>query len=166
MSERNRIHRAMLLLLQLAFSVIGLVCVPATVLGQAVIKLQWRDLLALALVAAAYGAWLLWFMYRRSRAGSTEFWRVIVAGCVAVVPVLLAIMVVHTEFSRPALFVSLSLALGLMLATSRLNAWSQVFLAAALAVAGITLQLLLARGIIGGSSTPPAKCRTITCARS
>ena len=150
----------MLLFLHLALSAIGLVCVPATVLGQAVIKLQSRDLLALALLAAAYGAWLLWFMSRRNRAGSTEIWRVLVAGCVAVVPVLLAIMVVHAEFSRPALFVSLSLALGLMLAASRLNTLSQVFLAAALAVLGITLQLLLARGIIGGSSTPPAYSET------
>ena len=160
MSERSRLYRTVLFLLQLALSIIGLIGVPATVLGQSVLKLQSRDLLALTLLVAAYGTWLLWLVIRRDRAGSTEVWRIMVAGCVAIMPALLAILVVHPEFSRPALFVCLVLALGLMLAVSRLNAWSQVLLAATLAVLAITFQFLLARGVIGGTSAPPAYSET------
>ena len=152
MTASTRFHRPLTLLLYLMLSAVAVVSVSAAFLRKPVADLKPRDWLILGLVALAYGSWFLWLAVRRNKEAAVALWRVLVTGCVAAVPVLIAIIALHPTFSRPVLLGSMLLALVLILAAWRLQAWPQVVVAAVLALLGIALQVVLAKGEGGADS--------------
>jgi len=139
----------MKLFLHLVLAAIALVVIPATLLRRPITELATRELWVVAWIAAAYCTWAIWLSYRRGREASVGFWRMLVAGCVVAVPALLAIVAVYSTFPRELLGLSLLSGLLLAIAVWRLRGWSQVAVAAVLALLGVALQAVILKSEVG-----------------
>lgn len=142
-----RFQRFVTQLLSLGLAGVALVTIPATLVHKPVTELRSRDALIFALIIAAYGVCFFWLAARRSRMAGVSVWQVLAAGCVAFVPVLLGVIILYLGHERLLLVGAAGLmALLLILVVWRLNARAQVASVTALALVGVLLQLMLARG--------------------
>lgn len=146
MNKTTRISNLLVATAGLFLGAIALLSLATARLAKPLWALDRKTLLVLALIAAGYCLVYLWLLREQRRGSEASLGRILVGGCVAAVPVLLAVLLVHPDFSKTVLVVAPLLALGLLTFVFRVK-WRdhlQLAVVGLAALAGVFLQTMLA----------------------
>lgn len=153
-----------------AATVLGLVALlalPSAGLAKPVWMAGGKTLLVLALIGGAFVLVHQWII-RTRRLGQEPGLIPLLAACsLTIVPALLAVLLVHPQFSRPLLVATCGLASALLIATRyvrKRGLWVTGF-AGLLALAGLALQAVLGSGLWPGPPKPTS-ARTVVSSSS